>query len=347
MTSLLEELRGLSTVDCDTLDADVARAIGPFADCTSNQAIAYGELTKVGGDGKPVHRQLILESIEVAHWMFGKQSDASLEELAVELMMVGLSIRIIPETRGFLHVQTNPKLAYSTQKTIRNAERIISHFKHLAPDFDPKRICIKIPSTWEGIQACRELERRGIATLATTLFCIEQAALAAEAGCRYVAPYVNELRVHFEPGYMDANKGAAIILCGVLQEFFSRISKQTNSRTPEVVAASLTSIDEIMQLAGIRHITISPPLLAQLENTPAAGWTDATVGLATRFSDYVSDISLAELGSIVHDEARWRMAVTRSENGLSESKLVQALNIFADMQDRLEGLVREANVLVR
>jgi transaldolase len=68
----------------------------------------------------------------------------------------------------------------------------------VAPDFDTKRVCIKIPATWEGLQACRELEGRGIATLATTMFCMEQAVLAADAGCTYIAPYVNELRVHFD-----------------------------------------------------------------------------------------------------------------------------------------------------
>ena len=42
------------------------------------------------------------------------------------------------------------------------------------------------------------------------------------------------------------------------------------------------------------------------------------------------------------DEARWRMAFTRAEGGKCETKLVQALNIFADVQDRLEELVRKA-----
>lgn len=79
---------------------------------------------------------------------------------------------------------------------------IVSHFKELSPKspaFDATRVCIKIPSTWEGLRACRELEMSGIATLATTVFCMEQAALAADAGCTYIAPYVNELRVHFDP----------------------------------------------------------------------------------------------------------------------------------------------------
>lgn len=77
---------------------------------------------------------------------------------------------------------------------------IVEIFKKLDPGFDIKRVCIKIPSTWEGIAACRILEEKGIATLATTMFCMEQAALAADARCTYIAPYVNELKVHFVPG---------------------------------------------------------------------------------------------------------------------------------------------------
>lgn len=77
---------------------------------------------------------------------------------------------------------------------------IVSIAQNLAPDVDSKRICIKVPATWEGLQACRVLESKGIATLGTTMFCMEQAALAADANCTYIAPYVNELRVHFDKG---------------------------------------------------------------------------------------------------------------------------------------------------
>ena len=62
------------------------------------------------------------------------------------------------------------------------------------------RICIKIPSTWEGLQACRVLEKEGVSTLATTLFTKAQAILAGEVGCRYIAPYVYELKVQVEQG---------------------------------------------------------------------------------------------------------------------------------------------------
>jgi transaldolase len=48
--------------------------------------------------------------------------------------------------------------------------------------------------------ACRALEMASVRTLATTLFTMSQAVLAAEVGCTYIAPYVNQLKVHFEPG---------------------------------------------------------------------------------------------------------------------------------------------------
>ena len=71
---------------------------------------------------------------------------------------------------------------------------IIRLVKAVNAQADPKRICIKIPSTWEGLQACRILEAEGIATLATTLFTKPQAVLAGKVNCTYIAPYVFDLR---------------------------------------------------------------------------------------------------------------------------------------------------------
>ncbi|KAK4102394.1 aldolase [Parathielavia hyrcaniae] len=372
MASLLDQLRTLSAVD-------LAAKLGPFTDCTSNQAgaIAFAELSKLGSDGKPLHGKLISESIQLAHWLFGKQTDATLEELAVELMMVDLSVQIAPYTTGYLHVQTNPKLSYSAQQTVKNAERLVSHFRQLAPGLDTGRVCIKIPATWEGLQACRELEKTGIATLATTLFSLEQTALAAHAGCRYIAPYVNELRVHFDPSYTDASP--SLPLCGAAQHYLS--SKPGNKTY--VLAASLTSVEQVMQLAGIHHITISPPLLAELAATAAATWPGAaevgqvlkttktttaatatpapapggsggcgngasTLGslpgvYATTTNQLGAETQRMMLEAAVSDEALWRMAFTRAEGGAGEVKLVQAINIFADVQHRLEDMARRAD----
>ena len=112
--------------------------------------------------------------------------------------MIQLGLQITPYLKGCMHIQTNPFDAYSTARTVSGAERIVALFHELEPQFDSTRVCIKIPSTWEGLQACAKLEAKGIKTLATTPFTIEQAVLAAEADCTYIAPYLNELKVHFE-----------------------------------------------------------------------------------------------------------------------------------------------------
>jgi hypothetical protein len=112
-----------------------------------------------------------------------------------------------------------------------------------------------------------------------------------------------------------------------------------------------------MSLAGTHHLTLSPPLLAKLATTPAAGWEEAadtaTASTTTTTSpavsntndsgavvDVVADKPKLDLETILQDESLWRMAFTRAEGGEAERKLVQAINIFADVQDEMEGMVR-------
>ncbi|KAF5618567.1 transaldolase [Fusarium sp. NRRL 52700] len=316
MTTLLDALRQTSRVDCDTLDSNVAHELGPFVDCTSNQAIAFSEISRpLAGEPLLHHDALIKEVIQSAREALKElQGSATFEEFVVQIL-------------------TNPKLSYSTDGTISDAYRIVDIFKHLAPDFDEKRVCIKIPATWEGLQACRTLEMKGIATLATTMFCMEQAALAAEAQCTYIAPYVNELKVHFEAGYVDEHK--AFEFCREAQAYYISHSFRT-----QVLAASLTSVDEVMQLAGIQHVTISPNLLNGLASADLSIWNGK---LGEYFAQGPAKMSweTEDYNALVRNESSWRMAFTRSGFGTSEGKIIQAINYFADFQDKLEGIVKQ------
>ncbi|WAO93572.1 Transaldolase [Fusarium falciforme] len=335
MPALLDALRQTSQVDCDTLDSDVARELGPFVDCTSNQAIAFFEVSRpLAGQSLLHHESLIAEAIRDAREALkGLQGTAAFEEFVVEILMVKLQLLTLPNLTGYVHIQTNPRLSYSTAGTIDNAFRIIDIFKALAPDFDTKRVCIKIPSTWEGLKACRSLEMKGIATLATTMFCMEQAALAAEAQCTYIAPYVNELKVHFEEGYVDQNK--AFDFCREAQAYYISHSFRT-----QVLAASLTSLDEVMQLAGIQHVTISPNLLRGLASTDLSSW-NGTLGEYFAQGPANKSWETKDYGALVKDESAWRLAFTRSGFGSSEGKIIQAINYFADFQEKLEELVKQ------
>lgn len=59
-----------------------------------------------------------------------------------------------------------------------------------------ERILIKIASTWEGIQAARELERDdGIHCNLTLLFGFAQAVACAEAGVTLISPFVGRVSI--------------------------------------------------------------------------------------------------------------------------------------------------------
>ncbi|CZT47778.1 related to transaldolase [Rhynchosporium secalis] len=326
--TMLQLLQSRSIVDCDTMDCEVPQTLGPFVDCTSNQAIAYFELQK------PVHRSLIESAQVSAQGLAHNYPEVSVKELAVEIAMVRLQLNLSRFITGFVHVQINPYYSYDTERTVKNARRIIDLVKHCIPDsndkFDHTRVCIKIPSTWEGLQACRILEASKITTLATTLFTVEQASLAGEVKCHYIAPYVNELQVHFEAGFVDHNKAQK--LCVHVQRLYA-----ANGIKTEVLPASLTSTAEVMELAGVHHITISPGLLQQLADKPAS--SNATVSLfdGTESAEEVNDFV-----KYADDEAKYRIAFTRSNggDGEGERKLVQAINIFCGMQDKLEEMMK-------
>ena len=263
-------------------------------------------------------------------------------------------------------------------------------------------MCIKIPATWEGMQACRTLESapHDIATLATTMFCKEQAMLAAHVGCTYIAPYINELRVHFDPGYVSSffagfspeTRSCFLLVlirhfaCAVqsgagyeqrVREFSTaksvadRSTHEHNSFVDEakaftfsataqayydngrpeiktqVLPASLTSIQEVMMLAGSHHITVSPPLLKKLAETPADPWADAGLTGSVMATAEVKDAArtwggLQEEGNkkILEDEKAWTDAFAASMGGKAKAKIVQAVDIFCEKQEGLEGIAR-------
>ncbi|KAJ5775529.1 uncharacterized protein N7511_000540 [Penicillium nucicola] len=318
----LDYMRSRTVVDCDTMDEEVAKTLGPFQDCTSNQAIAFGELSK------PARAEVISASLTDARTLNAKYSSISAEELAVEIAMVRMAAGMAQHIRGRVHVQTNPYYSYSTEKTVINALRIVQLFQHVQPGFDVERISIKIPSTWEGMMACRTLELAGVRTLATTLFSMAQAVLAAEVGCTYIAPYVNELKVHFNTAFVDQSK--LLPLCAAVQKYYKSINAST-----QVLPASLTSVDEIYFLAGVDHLTIAPHLLSQL--------TQPYSGNVNSLFDVAPTLPIPAKGvSFLNDPSSYQITFARDLGGASQIKLTEAVNIFCDFQDKLEQIMKIA-----
>jgi transaldolase/glucose-6-phosphate isomerase len=78
---------------------------------------------------------------------------------------------------GFISLEVNPRLAYDTQKTIDEAERL---FKRLARP----NVMIKIPASQEGLPAIEESIYRGVNINITMIFSIENYVQVAESFIR-------------------------------------------------------------------------------------------------------------------------------------------------------------------
>lgn len=76
-----------------------------------------------------------------------------------------------------------------------------SLFSHIDPEIQLDRVVMKVPATWEGLQACKALTLEGIQTLATTVFSMEQCILAGEVGCVSISPFIHDLKRLSMPRY--------------------------------------------------------------------------------------------------------------------------------------------------
>lgn len=56
-----------------------------------------------------------------------------------------------------------------------------------------KNVVIKLPTTFEGLKACKKFKELGIKTNLTLIFTLNQALLAARAGATYVSPFIGRL----------------------------------------------------------------------------------------------------------------------------------------------------------
>lgn len=104
---------------------------------------------------------------------------------------VKLGLLMLPHLapHGGVHAQTAPSVAYSTALTSAHARRLVALYMHMSGGtVTRERVCIKIPATVEGLRAAALLEKDGVRTLATTVFCIEQALAAAEGANCTVSP---------------------------------------------------------------------------------------------------------------------------------------------------------------
>ncbi|KAJ7107060.1 hypothetical protein C8R44DRAFT_805170 [Mycena epipterygia] len=326
-TTLLAQVRALLTVDVDSMDPDVAARYSTphkFCDMTSNQAIVHGQAERLE------RNQLLRAAVEYVR-AHSKDDGADFEQDVVDVLTVLLAKEVYPNLTGNVHAQTSPSAAYDTKKTIQHARKLVALFAdHGIPQ---SRVCIKIPATPQSLLACRELQAGGIQTLATCLFSLPQAVAASQAACTYVAPYFNELRVHFQVGlwkeYADTKTEhpmSAVIL-SIVHAF-----RELGSKTL-VMPASIVTPEEVIALVSLspNHLTLSGSILDALAALPALAPEAFAAPSASKFTATREDY-LANNGALLGEALATDAEVQR--------KLADALAIFGEKEMETRELVK-------
>jgi transaldolase len=119
-----------------------------------------------------------------------------------------------------------------------------------------KNVVVKLPTTREGIKACKALTSEGIKTNLTLCFSATQALLVAKAGATYVSPFVGRLDDINQDG-MDVIRDLVEILT-------------IHEMDAEVIAASIRNPLHMTQaaLAGSHIATVPFKVLQQMVHHP-------------------------------------------------------------------------------
>jgi len=172
----LDALKQFTTVVADTGDFKQLAQFQP-RDATTNPSLILKAVQK--SEYAPLLKDC------VTRW-HGRGIDELMDRLIVRFGCEILSL--IP---GRVSTEVDARLSCDTAATVARAERIVELYQAEGVHID--RVLIKIAATWEGIQAARRLEERGIHTNLTLLFSFAQAVACGQAKVQLISPFVGRI----------------------------------------------------------------------------------------------------------------------------------------------------------
>jgi transaldolase len=256
--TLLDQLREMSVVVADTGDSFAIGCFKPRDATTNPSLIALAAQM-------PEYQALVDDTLARASAELGPAAaPARVAALACEWLTVGIGLKILSIIPGRVSTEVDARLSYDTKATVAKGRQLIAQFE--AAGIHRRRILIKIAATWEGIRAAEILEREGIHCNLTLLFGMHQAVAAAEAGATLISPFVGRILDWYkqETGRVDYSpqEDPGVVSVTGIYNYYKKFGYRT-----EIMAASFRNSGEVIELAGCDLLTLSVPLLAELQHT--------------------------------------------------------------------------------
>jgi len=158
---------------------------------------------------------------------------------------------ILEVTREICSIVSGP---VSAEVVALDAATMISEGRKLA-EIAPN-IAVKVPLTWDGLQACKVLSGEGKMVNVTLCFSVNQAILAAKAGATFISPFIGRLD--------DINLDGMELISDIRQVY------DNYGYDTQILAASIRTVNHVTQcaLVGADVMTAPPSVIKAMVNHP-------------------------------------------------------------------------------
>lgn len=323
MANSLEQLKSTGTVI--VTDTGEFESIAKYTpqDATTNPSLI------LAASKKAEYAKLIDVAIDYAK---DKGSDAKEKaSIALDRLLVEFGKEILKIVPGRVSTEVDARLSFDKEGTIKKAIELIELYESVGISKD--RILIKVASTWEGIQAARELEaKHNIHCNLTLLFSFVQAVACAEAKVTLISPFVGRILDWFKASTgkeYDGETDPGVLSVRSIYNYYKKFGYDTI-----VMGASFRNTGEIKALAGCDYLTIAPKLLEELLNS--------TEDVPQKLDVASAKSEDQEKVSYIDNEEQFRFLL--NEDAMATEKLSQGIRNFAkDCVTLLEQLEARFN----
>ncbi len=317
MATLLDQLKSMTTVVADSGDINSIKQFKP-TDSTTNPSLIAAAAKM------PEYQSIIDDVLNQARESLGPDAeDKEVAAAAFKTLAVAFGRKILDIVPGRVSTEVDARLSYDKEKTMQQARDIIHQYDQAG--IGRERVLVKIASTWEGIQAAKELEEDGIHCNLTLLFGLHQAVACAEAKVTLISPFVGRILDWYKKDtgkdYAPAEDPGVESVTEVYY-YYKKYGYKT-----QIMGASFRNMGEIEELAGCDLLTIAPKLLKELQ--------DAEGTLERKLDPAKSSESTPE--KMTMDKATFEKM--HAENRMAHDKLKEGIDGFSEALENLENLL--------
>ncbi len=251
MPDLLKQLKSMNPITGDCIDIDSIKKFSPTdVNIDSAQILAAIQ--------QPFNQHLIQKAIELAR---DERWGYNYKKAIITKLTTSIGIEILKHIPGRIVIDIDASLSFDTDGIINKAREWEDTYRNFR--IERSRFLIKIPATWEGIQAAHKLERGGINCSLIFVYSFIQAQACADAGVFQISIPVGPTCEWYktnEPGmdYSGANDPGVATLNSIYQNY-----KYFGYPT-RIMGTGFSSMAQIQALAGCDQLAITPALLDEL-----------------------------------------------------------------------------------